>query len=90
MTGMQAARAEWLVSAIGASSHFRMLGAVFAMGGHVRVGLEDNVYYARGELAASNGQLAENAVRGLRGPGGEPASPDQSRRILNLSGGNTT
>lgn len=84
------AGAEWLVSAIGASNHFRMLGAVFAMGGHVRVGLEDNVYYGRGELAASNGQLVEKAVRILRELGGEPASPDETRQILNLSGGKTT
>ncbi|MDP6814814.1 MAG: 3-keto-5-aminohexanoate cleavage protein [Alphaproteobacteria bacterium] len=84
------AGAEWLVSAIGASNHFRMLGAVFAMGGHIRVGLEDNVYYARGELAASNGQVVEKAVRILRELGGEPATPEETRRILNLSGGTTT
>jgi len=79
--------AQWLVSAIGASNHFRMLGAVLAMGGHIRVGLEDNVYIGRGELAASNGQIVEKAVRILREIGGEPATPDETRAILNLSGG---
>jgi len=40
-------KAQWLVSAIGAKNHFRMLGAAVAMGGHVRVGLEDNVPWRR-------------------------------------------
>lgn len=76
--------AQWLVSAIGARNHFRMLGAVVAMGGHVRVGLEDNVYAAPGELARSNGQIVEKAVRILRDLGTEPASPADARRILQL------
>jgi len=75
---------QWLVTAIGASNHFRMLGAVVAMGGHVRVGLEDNVYIARGELARSNGQIVEKAVRVLRELGVEPASADEAREILKL------
>ena len=78
------AGAQWLVSAIGASNHFRMLGAAVAMGGHVRVGMEDNVYIARGELARSNGQIVEKAVRILRELGVAPASPDEARTILNL------
>lgn len=81
------ANSQWLVSAIGARNHFRMLGAVVAMGGHVRVGLEDNVYIARGALARSNGQIVEKAVRLVRELGAEPASPDDARRILELAGG---
>lgn len=81
---------QWLVSAIGARNHFRMLGAVLAMGGHVRVGMEDNVYIARGELAKSNGQIVEKAVRLVRELGAEPATAAETRRILNLSGGNAT
>ncbi len=34
-----------------------------AMGGHVRVGIEDNIYYRKGELATSNAQLVERVVR---------------------------
>lgn len=75
---------QWLVSAIGARNHFRMLGAVVAMGGHVRVGLEDNLYIARGELARSNGQIVEKAVRILRELSIEPASPAEARGILRL------
>ncbi|MBI5529448.1 MAG: 3-keto-5-aminohexanoate cleavage protein [Deltaproteobacteria bacterium] len=76
--------AQWLVSAIGARNHFRMLGAAVAMGGHVRVGMEDNVYIARGELARGNGQIVEKAVRILRDLGVEPASPGEARAILKL------
>lgn len=76
--------AQWLVSAIGARNHFRMLGAVLAMGGNVRVGLEDNLYAAPGRLARSNGEIVEKAVRVLRELGADPASPAQAREILKL------
>ncbi len=78
---------QWLVSAIGARNHFRMLGAVVAMGGHVRVGLEDNVYLSRGQLAACNAELVEKAVRVLRDLGSEPASTSETREILKLRAG---
>jgi 3-keto-5-aminohexanoate cleavage enzyme len=81
---------QWLVSAIGARNHFRMLGAVVAMGGHVRVGLEDNVYLARGQLAACNAELVEKAVRVLRDLGSEPASASETREILKLRAGENT
>ncbi len=80
------ASARWLVSAIGARNHFRMLGACIAMGGHVRVGMEDNVYVAPGRLARSNGEMVEKAVRVLRELGVEPASPARTRTLLNLKG----
>ncbi len=76
---------EWLVSAIGARNHFRMLGAVVAMGGHVRVGLEDNVYIAPGELAKSNAQIVEKAVRILTDLGVDIATPAEARTILKLT-----
>ncbi len=75
---------QWLVSAIGARNHFRMLGAVVSMGGHVRVGLEDNVYISAGKLASSNAELVEKAVRILRELGADPASPEDTRDILKL------
>ncbi len=87
MTEGLPAGSQWLVSAIGARNHFRMLGAVVAMGGHVRVGLEDNVYLQRGKLAASNAELVEKAVRVLRDLGSEPATPSESREILNIRAG---
>lgn len=81
---------HWLVSAIGARNHFRMLGAIAAMGGHVRVGLEDNVYISKGELAGSNGQIVEKAIRILRDLGADPASPEEAREIMKLPGGRSS
>ncbi|RRJ34007.1 BKACE family enzyme [Halocatena pleomorpha] len=54
------------------------------LGGHIRVGLEDNVYYRKGELAVSNAQLVERVVRIASELGREVATPDQARDILNL------
>ncbi|WP_096389736.1 BKACE family enzyme [Halopenitus persicus] len=61
---------------------FTTLGIV--LGGHVRVGLEDNVYYRNGELATSNAQLVERVVRIADELGREIASPDQARDVLDL------
>jgi 3-keto-5-aminohexanoate cleavage enzyme len=61
---------------------FTALGIV--LGGHVRVGLEDNVYYRGGELATSNAQLVERVVRIADELGREVATPDQARAILDL------
>ena len=54
------------------------------MGGCVRVGLEDNIYYSKGELAVSNAQLVARVVRIARELGKEPATPDEARKILGL------
>jgi uncharacterized protein (DUF849 family) len=53
------------------------------LGGHVRVGLEDNLYYSRGELT-TNQRLTERVVRLVREMGFEPATPAEARRILGL------
>ena len=55
-----------------------------ALGGHVRVGMEDNVLYAKGVLAESNAQFVERAARVIREFGSEPATPDEARAILGL------
>ena len=61
------------------------LGALsMIMGGNVRVGLEDNIYYGKGQLAASNAQLVARMVRIARELGKEPATPDEARRYLEL------
>lgn len=54
------------------------------LGGHVRVGLEDNLYYSHGELA-TNVQLVERMVRIVRELGGEPATPTEARQIMGLA-----
>ena len=53
------------------------------MGGHVRVGLEDNVYYGKGDLA-TNARLTARIVRIIRELGKEPATPAEAREILGL------
>lgn len=59
-----------------------ILGMV--LGGNVRVGLEDNIYYKKGELASSNAQLVARIVRVARELGKEPCTPDEARKILGL------
>jgi len=54
------------------------------LGGCVRVGLEDNIYYRKGELAQSNAQLVARIVRIARDLGKEPAKPEEAREILGL------
>ena len=53
--------------------------------GHLRVGLEDNLYLDRGVLAKSNVDLVERAVRALELNNLEPATPDEAREILGLT-----
>ena len=55
-----------------------------AMGGNIRVGMEDNVFYRRGELAKSNAQLVERAVRIVRELGREVATPEEAREMLHM------
>ncbi len=72
----------WNVSAIGAHQlPINVLGMV--MGGNVRVGLEDNLYYTKGVLA-SNEMLVERIVRISRELGREIANPDEAREILQM------
>lgn len=54
------------------------------LGGNARVGMEDNVYYRKGELASSNAQLVARTVRIAREMELEIASPEETRQILKL------
>lgn len=56
------------------------------MGGHVRVGLEDNIYIKKGILAESNAQLVDKIVRLAEMLNREVATPDEARKILGLKG----
>jgi 3-keto-5-aminohexanoate cleavage enzyme len=60
-----------------------------AMGANVRVGMEDNVYYRRGELVENNARLVERTVRIARELEREPASPVEARTMLGLRGRGT-
>jgi len=76
------AGSTWTVSGV-AAAQLPMCTHAILMGGHSRVGLEDNIYYKRGELA-TNEQLVERMVRLSRELGREVATPDEARAILNL------
>jgi 3-keto-5-aminohexanoate cleavage enzyme len=75
--------ALWLCSAIG-PFQLPLTTLATLMGGHVRVGLEDNVYYSRGRKAKSNAELVERAVRISHELNRAVATPAQARAILNL------
>ena len=55
------------------------------LGGNIRVGLEDNIHYRKGESAQSNAQLVARSVRILRELEMEPASPEEARAMLGLA-----
>ena len=74
--------AMWSCTGIGAS-HLPLMFATLALGGHLRVGLEDNLYYAKG-VKATNEMLVARAVRVVREYGNEPATPAEAREMLGL------
>ena len=70
---------------IGLSTEQWMLCSVaLALGGNIRVGLEDNFYLAKGVMAEGNGPLVEKAARMARDIGREPATVEEARQLLNL------
>ena len=75
--------ATWCATGVG-RSEFPLAAAAIAMGGHVRVGFEDNLYIEKGVLAKSNGELVEKVVRIAKELGREIATPAEARRILGL------
>ena len=73
----------WSAFGVGHSA-MEIMYATVALGGHIRVGMEDNVMYAKGVLAESNRQFVERAARVIREFGNEVATPDEAREILGL------
>jgi uncharacterized protein (DUF849 family) len=74
--------AVWAAFGIG-RNEFPMVAQAVILGGHVRVGLEDNLYLEKG-VYASNGSLTERAVKIIELLGSKVASPDEARDILKL------
>ena len=82
---------------VGANAHGSVLGAggnqvrvaaqAAAMGGNVRVGMEDSLWVGPGKLAESNAQQVTNVRKILEGIGREIPNPDEAREILSLKGG---
>ncbi len=73
----------WTVAGVG-RHEIPMAVAAIIMGGHARVGFEDNVYLSKGVLAKSNAELVEKVARISREIGREVATPDEARKILGL------
>jgi len=77
---------RWSVLGAG-KDQFRIATQAVSMGGNIRVGLEDSIWIARGELAKSNAQQVEKARRLVEGLGLSVATPEEAREILSLKGG---
>ncbi len=74
--------ANWSAFGIGVA-HLPIMYATLALGGHLRVGLEDNLYYRRGQLT-SNVELIERAVRVIEEFGNRVATPNEAREMLGI------
>ncbi|MBV7276741.1 3-keto-5-aminohexanoate cleavage protein [Clostridium thailandense] len=74
----------WGACGIG-KGHMPIMLATIAMGGHLRVGMEDNVMYHKGVLAESNAQFVARAKRLLEEAGFDAATPDEARQIYGLT-----
>ncbi|SES82107.1 3-keto-5-aminohexanoate cleavage enzyme [Natronincola peptidivorans] len=76
----------WTVAGVG-RHELPLATMAIILGGHVRVGFEDNIFYSKGELAKSNGQLVERIVRIAKELGREVATPQEARKILGIGRG---
>jgi 3-keto-5-aminohexanoate cleavage enzyme len=74
----------WTVTGLG-RAHLPMTMHAIAMGGHVRTGIEDNIYYKKGELAVSNAQLISRVSRIAEEMGRPVATVEKTRQILGLN-----
>lgn len=77
---------HWSVLGAG-SQQMRIAAQAAAMGGNVRVGLEDSLWAGKGRLATSNAEQVKIVRQILEGLGLEIATPDEARAILQLKGG---
>jgi uncharacterized protein (DUF849 family) len=75
--------AKWAAFGI-AKAEFPIVAQAWLYGGHVRVGMEDNIYLDRGVLCESNAQLVSRANRIIKDLGGELATSREAREILDL------
>ncbi len=83
MAGSVPPGSTWTATGIGRTC-WDIVAATIALGGHVRVGFEDNVYMSKGVLAKSNGEMVERVVQMAKLMNREIATPDEAREILGL------
>jgi 3-keto-5-aminohexanoate cleavage enzyme len=74
---------SWSATGIG-RSHLPVMAAALSMGGHLRVGMEDNVVYARARVVTSNAELVARAARLAEEMQRPPMSPGEVREMLGL------
>jgi uncharacterized protein (DUF849 family) len=77
---------RWSVLAAG-QAQMKVAAMAAAMGGHVRVGLEDSLWLGRGQLAKTNASQVQRVRKIIEGLGLEVATPGEARDILSLKGG---
>lgn len=75
---------QWAAFGIGRAA-FPMLAQAWLLGGHVRIGMEDTAYLAKGEHCTSNAQLVRKAARMIDDLGGALATPDEARDLLGIA-----
>jgi uncharacterized protein (DUF849 family) len=76
---------EWSAFGTGRMA-FPMVAHAVLQGGHVRVGMEDNLQIEKGVLARSNADLVKKAVRIISDLGARPATVQEARQILSING----
>ncbi|GGF80468.1 Uncharacterized conserved protein, DUF849 family [Mameliella alba] len=82
---------DYMFSVLAAGRHqIPLTSMAAAMGGHVRVGLEDSLMIARGQLARTNAEQVAKIRRIVEDMGREVASPEDARRMLGLKGADRT
>ena len=80
--------ADYRWSVLGAGSNqFRVAAQAAALGGNVRVGLEDSIWAGKDELATSNAVHVSKVRQIIESLGLQVATPDEAREILSLKGG---
>jgi len=83
MAGSIPSNCTWTAAGIG-RSQFHIAALTIVMGGHVRVGLEDNIYVEKGVLAESNGDLVAKVARLAKELGRGIATPAEAREMLGI------
>jgi uncharacterized protein (DUF849 family) len=76
----------WSIIGAGYPAEFNLATLAIMMGGHARVGMEDNIFVEKGVLCKSNADLVGKVVRIAKELGREIATPDEARKILGLKG----
>jgi len=75
---------QWAAFGIGRAA-FPMMAQAYLLGGHIRVGMEDTAYIAKGEHCTSNAQLVTKAARMINDLGGTLATPEDARELLEIA-----